>query len=57
MALWKARSLTPEQKAQIVEEESEAKNLNTEEDESYLGLDDVNMSEVFSSTLSSPVSN
>ncbi|PON57652.1 C2- GRAM domain containing protein [Parasponia andersonii] len=52
MALWKARSLSPEQKVQIVEEESEAKSLQTEESGSFLGLDDVNMSEVYSSVLS-----
>ncbi|PON90322.1 C2- GRAM domain containing protein [Trema orientale] len=52
MALWKARSLSPEQKVQIVEEESESKSLQTEESGSFLGLDDVNMSEVYSSVLS-----
>lgn len=56
MALWKARSLSPEQKVQIVEEESETKILQTEESASFLGLDDVSMSEVFSSVLSVPVS-
>ncbi|KAE7995192.1 hypothetical protein FH972_000019 [Carpinus fangiana] len=45
MALWKARSLSPEQKVQIVEEESETKSLQTEESGSFLGLDDVSMSE------------
>ncbi|KAM7506377.1 hypothetical protein LguiB_005281 [Lonicera macranthoides] len=33
MALWKARALTPEQKVQIVEEESEAKSLQIAEEE------------------------
>ena len=59
LALWKARSLSPEQKVQIVEEASEAKSLQslqTEESGSFLGLDDVSMSEVYSSTLSVPVS-
>lgn len=56
MALWKARSLSPEQKVQIAEEESEAKRLQTEESGSFLGLDDVSMSEVYSSVLSVPVS-
>lgn len=56
MALWKARSLSPEQKVQIVEEESEVKSLQTEESGSFLGLDDVSMSEVFSSAHSVPVS-
>ena len=55
MALWKARSLSPEQKVQIVEE-SEAKILQTEESGSLLGLDDVSMSEVYSCTLPLPVS-
>ncbi|VAI85323.1 unnamed protein product [Triticum turgidum subsp. durum] len=51
MALWKARSLTPEEKIQLVEEESEAKDLQTEEGGSFLGIEDVKMSEVFSSTI------
>ncbi|KAK6917894.1 VASt domain [Dillenia turbinata] len=54
MALWKARSLSPEQKVQIVEEESEAKSLQTEESGSFLDLEDVNMSEAYSSALSVP---
>ena len=56
MALWKARSLSPEQKVQIVEEESEAKNLQTEESGSFLGLEDVSMSEVYSAPFPVPVS-
>ncbi|XVF26243.1 hypothetical protein REPUB_Repub13aG0282200 [Reevesia pubescens] len=56
MALWKARSLSPEQKVQIVEEESESKSLQTEESGSFLGLEDVSMSEVYSGTLSVPTS-
>ncbi|KAL0398911.1 UNVERIFIED_CONTAM: C2 and GRAM domain-containing protein [Sesamum radiatum] len=91
MALWKARALTPEQKVQIVEEESEAngihtaeeesiarnlqgsefegeakslqvdeeseaKGLHTEESGSFLGVEDVNMSVVYSSILSIPTS-
>ncbi|KAK6149609.1 hypothetical protein DH2020_017134 [Rehmannia glutinosa] len=91
MALWKARALTPEQKVQIVEEESEAsvvqaseedslaknleaaeeeleakslqavdeeseaKSLQTEESGSFLGVEDVNMSVVYSSVLSLPL--
>ncbi|XP_010928063.1 C2 and GRAM domain-containing protein At1g03370 isoform X2 [Elaeis guineensis] len=50
MALWKARSLSPEQKVQIVEEESEA-TLHGEESGSFLGTEYANMSEVFSSTI------
>ncbi|KAJ7967858.1 C2 and GRAM domain-containing protein [Quillaja saponaria] len=55
MALWKAKSLSPEQKVQIVEE-SEAKSLVTEESGSFLGLDEVSMSEIYSSSLSIPTS-
>eukprot|EP00268_Persea_americana_P049000 TRINITY_DN5216_c1_g1_i2.p1 TRINITY_DN5216_c1_g1~~TRINITY_DN5216_c1_g1_i2.p1 ORF type:complete len:979 (+),score=219.75 TRINITY_DN5216_c1_g1_i2:28-2937(+) len=51
MALWKARSLSPEQKVQIVEEESDAKCLLTEESGSFLGIEDASMSEVYSSIL------
>lgn len=50
MALWKARSLTPEQKVQLVEEESEMKDLQNEESGSFLGIEEAKMSEVFSST-------
>ena len=56
MALWKARSLSLEQKVQIVEEDSETKILQTEESGSFLGLEDVSMSEVYASSLSVPVS-
>ncbi|KAH8507028.1 hypothetical protein H0E87_013724 [Populus deltoides] len=55
MALWKARSLSPEQKVQIVEEESETKFLQTEESGSFLGLEDVSMSEVYACSLSVPI--
>ncbi|KAJ0240541.1 GRAM domain-containing protein [Hirschfeldia incana] len=55
MALWKAKSLTPEQKVQAVEEESEQK-LHSEESGSFLGIDDVRFSEVYSLTLPVPVS-
>jgi len=51
MALWKARSLTPEEKIQLVEEESETKDLQNEEVGSFLGTEDVKMSEVFSYTI------
>ncbi|XP_043688977.1 C2 and GRAM domain-containing protein At1g03370 [Telopea speciosissima] len=49
MALWKARSLSPEQKVQIVDESSETRSFQTEESDSFLSLEDVNMSEVYSS--------
>ncbi|XP_010542178.1 PREDICTED: C2 and GRAM domain-containing protein At1g03370 [Tarenaya hassleriana] len=55
MALWKAKSLSPEQKVQAVEEESEDK-LHSEESGSFLGVDDVRFAEVYSSTLPVPVS-
>ncbi|KAJ4977038.1 hypothetical protein NE237_002144 [Protea cynaroides] len=55
MALWKARSLSPEQKVQIVEEESETKSLQTEESGSFLGLEDAKMSEVYSSAHPFPI--
>ncbi|KAF9592164.1 hypothetical protein IFM89_012658 [Coptis chinensis] len=55
LALWKAISLTPEQKVQIVEEESEEKRVQTEESGAFLGLEDATMSEVYSSHLSIPV--
>jgi len=50
MALWKARSLTPEQKVQLVEEESETEDFQNEEGESFLGIEDAKMSGVFSTT-------
>ncbi|XP_024443487.1 C2 and GRAM domain-containing protein At1g03370 isoform X2 [Populus trichocarpa] len=56
MALWKARSLSLEQKVQIVEEDSETKILQTEESGSFLGLEDVSMSEVYAASFSVPVS-
>lgn len=55
VALWKARSLSPEQKVQIVENESEGKTLQTEESGSFLGLEDATMSEVYSSLLNVPI--
>ncbi|XP_039053684.1 C2 and GRAM domain-containing protein At1g03370-like [Hibiscus syriacus] len=56
MALWKARSLSPEQKVRIFEEESETKCLQNEESGSFLGVEDVSMSEIFSVTLTVPIS-
>ncbi|XP_006656035.1 C2 and GRAM domain-containing protein At1g03370 [Oryza brachyantha] len=50
MALWKARSLSPEQKVQLVEEDSEMEDLQNDESGSFLGIEDAKMSEVFSST-------
>ncbi|KAL5836521.1 hypothetical protein ACOSQ4_016018 [Xanthoceras sorbifolium] len=55
MVLWKARSLSPEQKVQIVEEESEAKSLQSEEIGAFLGLEDVTMTEVYSTVLPVPI--
>ncbi|XP_041027805.1 C2 and GRAM domain-containing protein At1g03370-like isoform X1 [Juglans microcarpa x Juglans regia] len=54
MALWKARSLSPEQQVQIIEE-SKAKSIQTDESSS-LSLDDVSKSVVYASALSVPVS-
>ncbi|KAL3521797.1 hypothetical protein ACH5RR_014631 [Cinchona calisaya] len=80
MALWKARSLSPEQKVQVVEEESDTRNLQVSEDDSiaknaqemdedsesksfqteesgsFLDVEDVSMSLVYSSVLSVPTS-
>ncbi|KAK7303447.1 hypothetical protein RJT34_14354 [Clitoria ternatea] len=56
MALWKARSLTPEQKVKFVEEESDTKSLTSDESGSFLGLDDVSMSEIYSCSLPIPAS-
>ncbi|KAL9325647.1 hypothetical protein ACSQ67_006292 [Phaseolus vulgaris] len=56
MALWKARSLSPEQKVQLVEEDSETKSLRSDESGSFIGLGDVSMSEVHSGALSVPAS-
>ncbi|XLS79160.1 hypothetical protein HN51_063385 [Arachis hypogaea] len=56
MALWKARALTPEQKVQLVEEDSETKNYNGEENGSYIGLEDVILSEVYTCTVPVPAS-
>ncbi|KAF8779134.1 hypothetical protein HU200_002807 [Digitaria exilis] len=50
MALWKTRSLTPEQNVQLVEEESETEDFQNEEGGSFLGTEDAKMSEVFSCT-------
>ncbi|KAM7263253.1 hypothetical protein ACFE04_000936 [Oxalis oulophora] len=55
IALWKSRSLSPEQKVQIVEEESDVKNIETEENGLFLGDEDVNMTEIISSTPYVPV--
>lgn len=52
MALWKARSLSPEQKMQLAQKESEAK----EETGSFLGSEYVKMIEVFSDGLPLAVS-
>ncbi|KAK7246030.1 hypothetical protein RIF29_40887 [Crotalaria pallida] len=57
MALWKARSLSPEQKVQFVEEDSdESKSLMSDDSGSFLGLDDVSMSEIYSYSLLIPSS-
>jgi hypothetical protein len=55
MALWKARSLTPEQKVKFVEQESETKTLISEDSGAFIVLDDVSMSEIHSCSLPIPV--
>ncbi|XP_061354863.1 C2 and GRAM domain-containing protein At1g03370-like [Gastrolobium bilobum] len=56
MALWKARSLSPEQKVKLVEEDCDTKSLTSEESGSFLALDEVSMSEVYSCVLPVPAS-
>lgn len=56
MALWKAKSLSPEQKVRIVEEESEERELQSEESGSFLGIEEAKMSEVFSAIVPVAVS-
>lgn len=56
MALWKARSFTPEQKLQIAAEESGDRNLNHEDSGQFLGLEDAKKTEIFSSILQFDVS-
>ncbi|KAK9134086.1 hypothetical protein Scep_013614 [Stephania cephalantha] len=55
MALWRARSLSLEQKVRIIEEETEEKDLQSEESGSFLVLEDASMSEAFSSILPVPM--
>lgn len=54
MALWKARSLTPEQKVQIVEQES-GDTIQNEEGVSFMEPEDDSMTEIFCSCLTVPV--
>lgn len=56
MAIWKMRSPGPEQKGEMLEKESELKELQSEEGGSLFTQEDVKMSEVFSSVLSVDVS-
>ncbi|XP_054790343.1 C2 and GRAM domain-containing protein At1g03370-like [Prosopis cineraria] len=56
MAVWKTRSFSPEQKDQMVEDDSEGKCLASEENGSFVDLDEVNMSEVYCSNLPVPTS-
>jgi hypothetical protein len=51
MALWKSRSLSPEQKVQLVEEDSETDTLEREDSGAFLGIEDAKFSEVFSSAI------
>lgn len=58
MALWRTRALTPDQKAQIAEEQQykDEKPVLPEDTGSYLIVEDVNMSKVYSSDLPMNVS-
>ncbi|KAK2359150.1 C2 and GRAM domain-containing protein [Trifolium repens] len=56
MALWKARSLSIEQKVQLVEDDPDNDSVTSEESGSFLGSDDISMSEVHSCALPVPVS-
>jgi hypothetical protein len=55
MALWKARSLSIEQKVQLVEDDPDNDSVTSEESGSFLGSDDISMSEVHSCALPVPV--
>lgn len=48
--------MSPEQKVKIVEEDAETASLQTEESGTFVGDEDVNITEVYSSSLSVPVS-
>ncbi|RZC65921.1 hypothetical protein C5167_009611 [Papaver somniferum] len=55
MALWKSKSLSLEQKVRIAEEESGVKGgLRSEESGTFTGLEDVSMSEIYSSLFPVP---
>lgn len=53
MALWRTRTLTPEQKAQIAEEQEdqEEKSIMVEENEIILDAEDAKMSKVYGAEL------
>lgn len=55
MALWKARSLSIEQKVQLVEDDPENESVNSEESVTLIGSEDVSMSEVHSCSVQVPV--
>uniref|UniRef100_A0A0D3GII7 C2 and GRAM domain-containing protein n=1 Tax=Oryza barthii TaxID=65489 RepID=A0A0D3GII7_9ORYZ len=52
MAIWKMRSLSPEQQGDMIEKESDTKELQLEEGGTLFTHEDVKMSEIFSSALS-----
>ncbi|KAL0310803.1 UNVERIFIED_CONTAM: C2 and GRAM domain-containing protein [Sesamum angustifolium] len=63
MALWKARALTPEQKEEVeskrhqtAEDDSDTRSLQNDDNGSFRGPEDVNMSMVYSSVLAVPTS-
>uniref|UniRef100_A0A0D9WRZ5 C2 and GRAM domain-containing protein n=1 Tax=Leersia perrieri TaxID=77586 RepID=A0A0D9WRZ5_9ORYZ len=52
MAIWKMRSLSPEQKGDMIEKETDVKELQLDEGGTLFTHEDVKMSEIFSSVLS-----
>ncbi|XP_006656227.1 C2 and GRAM domain-containing protein At1g03370-like [Oryza brachyantha] len=52
MAIWKMRSLGPEQKGDMIEKEPDVKDLQIDEGGTLFTQEDVKMSEIFSSVLS-----
>lgn len=58
MALWRTRTLDPDQKARIAEEQlhDDGKPFLVEDTGSYLGVEDVNMTKVYTVELPMNVS-
>lgn len=52
MALWKTRTLSPEQKAEIAEEQQEQDGKSTVPDEDFASIvEDVKMSKIYSAEI------